>query len=347
LYTTTPHRIATKAQVYIGNVEVPQSNILYVGSYLYPGVNGVIFKVPSNVPAGCFDSVAVVTTINGVSTVSNVAMGSFMPGGGVCQDANTGLNGNTISTLTKQTNVNTGTLSVVQQTSSDAGGNQTTINAANGVFEQVAGPISMAGSNELSVGSCSLTQTFVAHNTPTVTGMNPGSISVIPPGGSAITLQAAATPGTYQAQLPSSAMPASGGTFAFNASGSSGANGLGSFSTTVNFPSPIVSWTNQSDATTVTRSSGLTYNWTGGAPGSWVIVSGSSASSTLNGSYTCVFPQSALTGTVPAYILAALPEGSGISSLENLSSLTPFTTTGLDYGMAYGSVLFSISSTYQ
>jgi len=349
-YTTTPHAIPTQAQVYIGNVAVPQSDILYVGSFLYPGVNGVIFTVPPNVQAGCFDSVAVVTTVNGVSTVSNVAVGSFMPSGGVCQDAYTGLNGNTISTLTQQTNITTGSLSVFQETSPGAGGAPSTINAAIGLFEQVSGATSVAGSGEVSPGSCSLTQTLIASNIPpiVVLALNPGTITVTPPGGSPVTLQASPTVGgEYLAQLPSGAIPSSGGTFAFNASGGSGAASVGSFNTTVNFPSPIVSWTNQSAAAAVSRSAGLIYNWTGGAPGSWVIVSGASASSTASGSYTCVFPQSALTGVVPPYILGALPAGSGTSSLENSSPFTSFTAFGLDYGIGLGIVSFSVNSTYK
>lgn len=310
----------------------------------------MIFTVPSNAPAGCFNSVAVVTTVSGVSTVSNVGVGSFMPSGGVCQDANTGLDGNTISTLTQQTNVTIGSLSVSQNTSPGTSGAPSTLNEATGIFEQVTGSTSLAGSAELSVGSCSLTQTLIASNiTPsTITALSPGTVTVTPPGGSAITLQASPTIAyEYQAQLPAGAIPTSGGTFAFNASGGSGANAVGPFTTTVNFPNPIISWTNQSDAATVTRSAGLTFNWTDGAPGSWVIVSGSSASSTASGSYTCIFPQSSLTGTVPPYILSALPAGSGTSSLENSVSFTSFTASGLDYGIAFGSVSFSVNNTYK
>lgn len=349
-YTTTPHAIPTQVQVYIGNIAVPQSNILYVGSFLYPGVNGVIFTVPSNAPAGCFNSVAVVTTINGDSTVSNVPVGSFMPEGGVCQDSATGLNGNTISALTQKDNVNIGSLSVVQQTSPATNGAPSTLSAASGLFQQVAGATSMAGSGELSPGSCTLTQTLAASNSapPAITGLNPGTISVTTPGGSAIPLQSSsAIPGEYGAQLPSGAIPAVGGTFAFNASGGSGANAVGAFSATINFPNPLVAWTNQSAAAAVTRSAGLTYNWTGGAPGSWVMLSGGSTSATLNGSYTCVFPQAALAGTVPAYILGALPAGTGTSSLENSTSPASFTASGLDQSIASGSVLISVNSTYQ
>lgn len=348
-FSNTPHAIPTQVQVYIGSVAVPQSDILYVGSFGYPGVNGVIFNVPSNVPAGCFNSVAVVTAINGVSTVSNVAVGSFMPSGGVCHDTYTGLDGNTISALTQQTNARIGTLSVLQQTSPNTSGAPSTLNSANGVFEQVTGPSSMAGSGQLSVGSCSLTQTLIVSNSapPAVTALNPGTITVTAPGGSAITLTASpTTAGQYGAQLPSASIPTSGGAFAFSASGGSGTNAVGPFNTTVDFPSPIIVWTNQSAVASVTRSSGSTYNWTGGAPGSWVVVSGTSASSTVSGSYACVWPQSALTGTVPPYILSGLPAGSGTSSLQNSSPSTSFTASGLDYGVAFGSVSFSINSGY-
>ena len=349
-FSSPPHTIPTQVQVYIGNVAVPQSGILYVGSYGYPGVNGAIFTVPSNIPAGCFDSVAVVTTAGGVNTTSNVPMGSFMPSGGVCQDAYTGLNGNTISALTQQTNVRAGSLFVSQETSPGTSGAASTQDAASGLFQQVSGSTSLAGSGEVSEGSCSLTQTLVASNStpPTVTGLNPGTLTVTPPSGSAVTLQTStAVAGEYAVQLASGAIPTSGGTFTFNASGGSGTNAVGPFSTTVDFPNPIVSWTNESAAATVTRSAGLNYNWTAGGTGTWVIVSGNSASSTASGSYTCVFPQSAITGAVPPYILAALPAGSGTSSLENATSPTSFTASGLDWGIAFGSILFSINSTYQ
>ena len=242
-YSTAPQAILTQVQVYIGNVLVPQSDILYIGSLGYPGVNGVVFTVPSNIPAGCFDSVAVVTTVSSVTTAGNVPVGSFMPSGGVCQDTYTGLNGNTISTLTQQTNVKTGSLFVFQQTSPSS-----TLDAATGLFEQITGSTSFASGGEVSVGSCSLTQTLVASNTtaPTVTALNPGTLTITPPGGSAITLQALPSiTGEYEGQLSSGAIPTSGGTFTFNASGGSGSNAVGPFTTTVNFPNPIVSWTNR------------------------------------------------------------------------------------------------------
>jgi len=337
------HPINTPAQLYFGNIQVPASDIPFEGSSVYPGVHIWGVTLPANVPTGCFVSVAAVL---GGNVVSNLPALPIAANGGVCRDANTGLDGNAISTLAQQTNVRTGSLSVVQETSPAPGGAPVTVNTATGLFEQVTGSTSVAGGGAISVGSCSLTETLIANTTPpTITPLSPGTITVTPPGGSAITLPLA-VPGEYQAQLPSGAIPASGGTFTFSASAGSGTNAVGPFSTTVNFPNPVISWTNQDAAATVARSGGLTYNWTGGAPGSWVIVSGSSASPTVSASYTCVFPQSALTGTVPPYVLAALPAGSGTSSLENSTSFTPFTASGLDNGIVFGGVSFSINSTY-
>ena len=42
---------------------------------------------------------------------------------------------------------------------------------------------------------------------------------------------------------------------------------VGSFNATINLPNPILTWTNQSAAATITRTQGVTVNWTGGAPG--------------------------------------------------------------------------------
>lgn len=349
-YSSAPQAINTPVQVYIGGVQVPQSNILYVGSLGYPGVNGVVLNVPSNIPAGCFDSVAVVANN---TVVSNVAVGSFMPNGGVCTDTYTGLNGTTINSLTGSTNYSSGIVEVGQLTTPSVGGGSPTVNdIALADFEQVSGSYSISSSGTISVGSCSLLQGLTSTGTVTVTetGLNAGTVTVTPPGGGPVTLQTIPQEtGIYEAQLTSGAIPTSGGTFAFSATGASGANSVGAFTANVNFPNPILSWTNQSAAANITRSAGLTYNWSGGAPGTFVIVSGSSSSSAsgVSGSYSCIFPQSAGTGTVPAYILDALPAGNGTSSIENSTSFNSFSATNLTYGYAIGFVSFSVNSIYQ
>jgi hypothetical protein len=114
----------------------------------------------------------------------------------------------------------------------------------------------------------------------------------------------------------------------------------------VNFPNPLIVWTNQNAAATVNRTQGLTVTWTGGSPGSYVFISGNATSGTASGSFSCYAPQSAGTFTVPSYILLGLPSGSGNTSVQNSTNLVTFTASGLDFGAAFGSVGFSVNSTY-
>ena len=339
--TSTPHAINTAVQIYLGTVQVPQSSIAYVGSLGYPGVNGVVFTVPSGVQ-GC--GVSLVVVANNVS--SNTGVVSVMPNGGVCQDSFLGIDGNGISGLTGKASVKSGFLSVSQSTSPGQSGSPSTTNGAFGSFQQISGSSTFASGNFLSLGSCSLSQTVSSGGSiPNFVGLDAGTITLTPPGGSAITMQTIPqAAGSYQAQLSAGAIPTSGGTVMFSGSGG---KDVGSFTTTVNFPNPLLSWTNQSASATVNRSQGINVTWSGGAPGSTVVVFGTAAGNGLSGSFTCNFPQSALQGTVPSYITSALPAGSGNLSVENSTSFNPFSATGLDYGFAIGSVSFQINSTYQ
>jgi hypothetical protein len=157
-----------------------------------------------------------------------------------------------------------------------------------------------------------------------------------------VTLAAApGVTGTYFSTIP--AIPTTGGAYVFNATAGSQ---IGAFTTTVNFPNPILSWTNQSAAATIARSGGLTVTWTGGSPGSYVTISGSSTSGGVTGTYTCLAPQSALTFTVPVYILLGLPAGTGSTAVTNSTNLSSFTASGLDFGGAVGNVSFAVGSTY-
>jgi hypothetical protein len=118
----------------------------------------------------------------------------------------------------------------------------------------------------------------------------------------------------------------------------SGGADVGHFNTTTNFPANFA-WTNSGAVTVVTRSQGVTVNWSGGAPGAYVTINGSSTSSPVNGTaavtagFTCQAPLSAGTFTVPAAVLLALPAGTlGKLSLIDNTAPQPFTATGLDLG---------------
>jgi uncharacterized protein (TIGR03437 family) len=339
------HAISTPVAVWVGNTQA--ATPAYSGEGFYPGVHIVIFTIPANAPTGCFVPIAVVTGSGANAVVSNTPTIPIMPNGGVCQDAYTGLSGSQISTLAGQMTVRSGSVIVGQSTSQTSGSN-TTNDIAIANFQSQTGSGTIGAGGFVSPGSCALSESLTSSGSSQTTGLNAGTITVTPPGGSPITLQAfPQVAGEYYAQLSSGSIPQSGGTFGFNATGASGNNSVGAFSTTVNFPNPIISWTNQSASATVTRSSGQTFTWTGGAPGSYVILSGSSSSNSVSGSYTCIAPQSAGSFTVPQYILLGLPAGTGTSGLENANAFNTFTATGLDFGYALGFVAFSANTTWK
>ena len=329
-YTGAPHATNVSYSIYIGGVQV--TNVAYVGRSVYPGVHVVVLTIPQNVPTGCYVPFAVVTG----NIVSNVATLPIRAGGGVCSDPQLGLNGDQLSGISGS--AKTGFLVVSQITAQGSG----TQNIAGAFFQQASGVSGPNGSSVVSIGGCVLTQTVTGGSTGTVTGLNAGTITVSGPGGTQVTLTSnPIIPGFYFAQLNS--IPSTGGAYVFNATAGSQ---VGAFTATVNFPNPLLSWTNQAAAATVARSQSFTATWSGGTPGSYVLITGTSTSGSASGSYTCYAPQSAGTFTVPSYILLGLPAGSGTTSVQNSTNVTAFSATGLDFGGALGNVQFQVNSNY-
>jgi hypothetical protein len=154
--------------------------------------------------------------------------------------------------------------------------------------------------------------------------------------------------GTYFASpLPAGYIPTTGGTFTFKGTG--GAN-VGPFTASVIFPNPVLSWTNQAAAATITRSAGLLVQWTGGAPGTYVIMTGNSTSTgaLVSGNFTCIAAVSSGQFTVPSYVLAALPAGTGTVLIENSTVPQTFSATGLtnNTGLALGFLATQVNSTF-
>jgi hypothetical protein len=268
--------------------------------------------------------------------VSNVVTIPIHVGKGTCSDPQLGYDGTQISTLngpTGQGSVRTGFLIVSQATAPESG----TVNFAAAIFQKNTGFFGHEGN--LSIGGCLLGQTIVSGPAGTDTGLNPGTITVTGPDGAPVTLSSSATPGLYIAAVPS--IPSTGGAYVFNASAGSQ---VGGFTSTVSFPSPALVWT--SVASVVSRNQGLNVTWTGGAPGSYVTISGVSGNGSVIGLFTCHAPQSALTFTVPSYVLLGLPAGTGSTAVTNSTKLATFAAAGLDFGGAIGSVSFSVNSNY-
>ena len=149
--------------------------------------------------------------------------------------------------------------------------------------------------------------------------------------------------GAYFAVLSDTAIPNSGGAFSFK--GTAGAD-VGAFTSNLTL-SPLLSWTNQAAVATVNRAQGINITWTGGNPGTYVFITGTSASSSgAAAGFTCMAPITAGQFFVPAYILSALPAGKGAVELQNYV-YTPLTASGLDIALAFADVAITANSVYQ
>jgi hypothetical protein len=303
-------------------------------------VNQINVTIPDSVPTGCYVPVAAVTG----NVLSNVVTLPINSGAGACVDSVTGLNGQQVATA----NVRTGLVSLVQTNRRNNSGAVVVSNAANGAFGRYAGLADAATGGVASPGGC-VAFPVVAGGPVTFTGLDAGVITLTGPSALDVTLRSqAGIRGTYNAVLAAGAIPPSGGTFTFKGAGGTD---VGSFTSTMELSNPLMTWTNQNAAATIDRSQGLTVTWTGGNPGTYVSISGTAAPANSGGAgpaagFTCLAAARDGQFTVPSYILLSLPAGPGGVDVQNIiySSLS---ASGLDVGLALGSISYSATSTYR
>jgi uncharacterized protein (TIGR03437 family) len=346
VFTTTPHAVSTPLAVYFGGVP---GTVLYAGSSGYPGLDQIDVTIPPNAPTSCYIGVVGVTGSGSSATASNFGALAIDPSGGQCNDSIFGISGTTLSSLSGQSTVKAGDVFVgqlVEPATPPQTGTMTTNIAAANFSKDTGSTFGSASGSIYSLGSCFVTEIIQATGggTVTSTGLDAGTINLTGPGGS-YPLSKIET-GFYSALLPANAITSSGGAFTFN--GSSGAD-VGSFSATVNLPNPILNWTNQSAGATISRTQGVQVNWTGGGPGTYVIITGDSSDSVTgaSGSFTCLANQSALSFTVPSYVTLTLPAGNGSLNVENAANFGTFSASGLDYGTSFGFTGVRVNSVYQ
>jgi hypothetical protein len=147
--------------------------------------------------------------------------------------------------------------------------------------------------------------------------------------------------GEYGAVLAAGAI-SSGGTFTF--SGSGGAD-VGPFTATLTIANPNFNWTNPSVATAIDRTQGLLYTWTGGLPGTYVLLGGTSTGSGVTAGYSCKVAVEVGQFTVPSYILLGLPAGSGGASIQQHDTDASFSAKGLDDAGISAVIEFSVAAT--
>ena len=336
-YTSTPHAVATALQIYIGGALAP---ILYQGSAGYPGVNQINVTIPASTPNGCWISMAAVS--NGV--LSNIATIPVNAGGGACVDPVSGLTGTAIMPSGSQ-DLRTGVVVITQTSSTNAKGVTTFSSAATAAFEEYTGIYTPT--NQVSPGGCIESVRTTVSPGP-FTGLDPGQITLSGPNLPSVTVpNQLGIKGAFALSLTAGAVPQTGGTFVFNGAG--GAD-VGSFTSTLTFTNPILSWTNANIGGSIDRSKDLTVNWTGGNPNSYIFVTGTSTASSngvqTRAGFTCLGKAGDGQLTVPSYILSALPAGSGGVEIQNdfYLKLSP---SGIGIGLAVGEIGMGVASTYK
>jgi hypothetical protein len=324
-YDTSAHQVSLPYTIYIGGIQVKP---VYAGASVYPGVDVFGLVIPQNVPTGCWVSVAAVTGI----VVSNVVTLPINNGGGACVDSQTGLSGNQITSSGGQTI--RGGLVALLRTSSSSG----VMNLADGGFAKYTGVYTPPYS--ISPGGC-----IVTYLTPSSVGvqlLDPGMIQLTGPGGLSVPL--APTLGGYYANLDSSPIPLTGGTYTFTGAGGSN---VGPFTSTLTLTNPLLTWTNQAEAASIDRTQGLHVTWTGGNPGSSVLITGGTVNAKRAAvTFYCIALADAHEFTVPSYVLMPLPPGKGSTMVQN-NVYAPLVATGLDVGSAMAAIAFTAVSTYK
>jgi uncharacterized protein (TIGR03437 family) len=335
-YTSAPHSINVALRIFIGGVE---ATVVYAGASIYPGVSVLGVTIPPPAPTGCY--VAVAAVIGGA--LDHVVTLPINGSGGVCVDPVTGFTGNQIAPPGGQT-LRTGFLALLHGIATAKVGAPSVTNTTDGAFEKYTGLY--VTNAQVSPGGCIIN----TQNPPqfSFTGLDAGTITLTGPNGLDVTLGPQfGIKGAFFANLPVGAVPQSGGTFTFKGTG--GVD-VGSFTSTFVLSDPILTVTSPSGALTIDRSQGLTVAWNGGNPGTFVIITG--ASTVVSGTtmtsvgFTCEISVDLGSFTVPAYILSALPAGTGGITVQN-GVYAPLAASGLDISFVSGNVGYSLNATYK
>jgi uncharacterized protein (TIGR03437 family) len=124
-----------------------------------------------------------------------------------------------------------------------------------------------------------------------------------------------------------------------------GGKDVGPFTASINYPEPILQWTNQRSITSIDRAQGTTVTWTGGDPNGLVEILGFSTTAgnrAAGSAFVCTARTSDQSFTVPPYVtLAMAPSNPTIPAAIFPSSLwvlgfsapTRFQATGVDLGV--------------
>ena len=355
----------TPIEVDIGGVP---ATVAYHGRSAYPGLDQINVIVPAGLP-GCFVSVVMRTG----DVVSNYATIPVAASGRTCPDPIFGLSAAQIQILSNTGFFVRGTIVINKDVNTAPGLTAsappvvTTTDAASVLFISVPSDFRFSASLfaglGASLGSCMVyginsAGSILGPDFGRGTSLDAGSaLNVTGPNGSALmTVADPAKIYLYTKVFNTGFIPSAGGAFTFNhiPNDPESADIKNPIGAKITIPAPLV-WTNQSTITSVNRSRGVTITWTGGDPGTYVSVSGSSAASlpsSVGAYFNCSAPVSAGTFTIPATVLIALPPSAIVSPgsflrVGNTTNEQNFTMSGVDIGVISGRWSFTTNLTYQ
>ncbi|HXM41275.1 MAG TPA: hypothetical protein VN924_08490 [Bryobacteraceae bacterium] len=357
-------------QVFIGGME---ARALYAGRSSYTGLDQINVQVPAGM-SGCYVSVVVQTG----TYVSNFATLPVAASGRACSDSWNPLPAGVFQKISQTGTANIGVVQVTQTTGPnyDALPTYATHDAALGSFvkltaAQLSEGASASGAVVVSPGSCVVN--FATAGAPLLPPLGLFQFAYLSAGpelyGAGPEGDLTMPPLTPLAGIPvygnfTLFVPPSGGNFNFG--NTSGGADVGSFNVSLQVPPAWtwVDWQNMNSIFAIPRAGGITLDWTGGDPSTYVSVNGVSYGSMNGGTdlfvlgdFTCLAPTSAGAFTVPPVVLQALPVSynapisqnllSSTLSLSYLSAPAPFAAEGLDAAWAQSQVTYSILVSYQ
>lgn len=361
--------VGTNVTVNIAGVAVPP---LYAGrSPQFPGEDQINFKLPANVPTGCY----IPAEITASGQPSNLFYLPIATSGSATCTHPFGLSAASLATLDSGGTINIGLFQLLRAVelgvSAEGAGGLFDNADANTVFQMYARIVFAFGGTNFPVapGACIVMDTttpFVAPSVPNLAALGGTELNA----GGAVTVMGTGPMGTTGVLRLST-----GGyeTVFFGILGQgqttlSGAGGpaVGAFKASTTLPANLV-WTNVGNLSKPPRS-GVTVSWSGGSVnteslvtvfGSSVVINPTDPSMNRGKQFFCNAPASAGMFMVPANILQQLPSGAGLASGEEAfgalgintgggaTFTAPLTKGTLDGGyLAFGEA-HSVSVTYQ
>lgn len=323
--------------LYLGGVQMP---ISFQGRGCCFGEDQIVFTIPMNVPVptGCaVPLVAQVGTGNNIE-ISNTVVMPVAVGSRNCTPSNPAMQNleQAVTSGTLPFNVATLTLS------RDPNGNGYQDDAK---FEFLkvnsinsgTGPSFVSWIDDQPPGTCIVYNSLNPNqNTPisSFTGADAGSnVTITSP---ATSLAEAIQPGENKLTLSTTGSFLNPGTFTLN-NGTGGAD-IGGFKASVTIPSaPTLTSPTQANASAgITRSGGMTVNWTGGSANGNLVIAVSSAtdvSFTLGSTAACFVQGSAGSFTIPSYVMLSLLSGNFANlSFQPNTPEVPVTGPGIGFG---------------